>query len=542
MTQSELPRRLCLLLCSVSLAVCQLSYPSAPPPSVSGVVVNADDSQPIEGAIVTVVPDLPGQPRSDVAGARTGQDGRFNVLTSPATQYRVHCQKPGFVTLSRVVALAGNGATGGGNVGAPVELRMVAQAVITGQITDSTGKPLINANVRLSHVYLEGRRAVLSVAAQASTNDLGQYRIFGVEPGRYYVSASYQDAGGPLGLRQRPAADSASQVTTEDYAVVYYPAAREPETATPVLLRGGKVTSNIDLSIGMAQSFPVSGTVSGVPVDSPAPRVFLQPSDSASLGAVRTYLPHPGDARFRFASVPPGNYVLRAETNMRGQAYIAREEVSVSSATENIVLELQAPFTVAGVVLGEGGVQLPADLKLTLRGTDKHLQTTLKTDDYGRFQVPGAGPSEYTVTATDGGGKIFVKSVYIDDLPSPTGWVNIMGPNHNLKLVVSDRAGRIDGTAVDSNQRPAGRGLAVLVGASPQDTQTYAVSLDSGGKFRFQSLPPGGYRILCFSDLLGSEDATWDVQRKVKSDGKDISISESDDQQVTVEITRLDPL
>ena len=67
-------------------------------------------------------------------------------------------------------------------------------------------------------------------------------------------------------------------------------------------------------------------------------------------------------------------------------------------------------------------------------------------------------------------------------------------------------------------------------------------SVDSAGKFKFQSLPPAKYRILCFSDLSTAEDATWDVQKKVKAAGTNINIAESDKQQLSIETTQLDPI
>jgi hypothetical protein len=528
------------LLCFNRIGVCQYNRVSTAA-VVSGIVLNADDSQPIEGAIVIVTVEPAGPDSGEATGVKTGLDGRFNIPSLPAAQYRIRCQKPGFLAINRAVPGV---STGSGNQTSVVsiELRMVAHAVIEGKVTDAVGQPLTGAAVRLSRVQLEGRRTSLSMVTQGSTNDLGQYRIFGLEPGRYYVSASYEDAGATLGMRQRPATDGSTGVVTEDYAVVYYPGTPDPDTATAVRLRGGRVTSNIDLSVGMAQSFPVSGAITGFPVDAPPPRVVLRPADPASLGAIRITSARAGDSHFHFRSVPPGNYVVRVDLNVRDQVLSAREEIAVSSTVGGVNLDLQAPFSVAGVVSGEEGVRIPTSLKLKLRGADKHVQADLKMDDYGRFQVPNVGADGYSIVATDDTGKIFVRSIFLDDRPAPSGWVTVLGPGHNLRVVVSDKAGRIDGAAVDSSQRPTGSGLAVLVGADTRDSQSYAASVDSNGNFKFQSLPPGKYRVLCFSDLAGSQEVTWDVQKKVKADGKEINIVESDTQQVTLEILQFDPI
>lgn len=524
------------LLCFPGLGICQSS---ASQTTVSGIVVNADDLQPVPGAtiIITVEPPIPTAP--EPTGATTGPDGRFNIPNIATSQYRIHCQKQGFVTLSHLISRAGANGEPINSGSGSLELRMTPQAAVAGQVTDSNGQPLANATVRLSRVQLQGRKTALSVVTQISTNDLGQYRIFGVEPGRYYVSASFQDAGAALGLRLKPTPDG---VVTEDYAVVYYPGVSDVESATVVRLRGGKAASNIDMRIGMARSFAVSGVVAGLPPDSPSPEIFLQPSDPASLGPVRIYVPPSGTNQFRFKSVPPGSYALTASVNLRGQIFSARQEISVTSVMSGVALDLQSPFSLVGVIAGESGAKLPTNLKVRLHASSNPRQADLKLEQDGRFQVPGIGPDDYSISVTDETGKMFVRSLFLNDRQIQSGSVTIPGPDYQLRLVVSEKAGRIKGVAVDGNQHPVSRGLVVLVGEEFENSQVYASPLDIEGAFKFQSLPPGRYRIRCFSDLSGAEDATWDVQKKVKTEGKSISIAENDTQQLRLETTQLDPL
>src|SRR5262249_28088182 len=54
---------------------------------------------------------------------------------------------------------------------------------------DQAGKPLANATVRaMSTSYLDGHRNV-KTEQTAITNDLGEYRMFWLRPGSYFVSA-----------------------------------------------------------------------------------------------------------------------------------------------------------------------------------------------------------------------------------------------------------------------------------------------------------------------------------------------------------------
>lgn len=515
------------------------------PFSVSGVLLNDTDSRPIEGAFVI----LEGEPAAqfEASGVKTGSDGRFVIPNVSSAQYQVVAEKRGFLRLTRGFRHEDGGQPAAGKGFTPtdqIELRMVQQAAIAGRVTDSAHQPLAGAVVQLSHMYLQGRRTLLSPVAQVATNDLGEYRIFNVSPGRYYVGAFYQDQGSRLGLRVRPVTESGAgaDVITEEYAVTYYPQSLEPEGATPVRARAGQTLADIDIQIAMARSFTIAGVITGLPPNTPTPRVFLQPFQPGGLGALRVSIPAGGATEFRFKSVAPGTYVVRTDVNVGGQVLSAREQVSVGSGPiDSAVLDLRPPFAISGTVSADEGCSLPEDLQLRLNGLDRRFLGPIKPRADGKFEVQVVGPDGYAVDGINQSGTAYVKSAALDYQPIGVNGISIRDPNHALLIVVSDKAGRIEGKVVNSEQHPAASGVVILVASDPQDPRSYAAALSSEGKFELKSLPPGKYRISCFSDLAAPADATWDVQKKVRSSGKEISIAELDKQQVTLEATLADP-
>jgi hypothetical protein len=60
------------------------------------------------------------------------------------------------------------------------------------------------------------------------TNDLGEYRIHGLSPGRYYVSADVQEPTGPR--QERPIA----------YAPTYYPGTGNAAEAQRLTIAAGR--------------------------------------------------------------------------------------------------------------------------------------------------------------------------------------------------------------------------------------------------------------------------------------------------------------
>src|SRR5207244_76494 len=86
---------------------------------------------------------------------------------------------------ARVITLAPN-------VRVPdLRIRLRSPGVVAGVVLDENEDPIASAQIQCLRVtYVAGQRR-LGQAYVAATNDLGQYRIAGIEPGRYVVAASY---------------------------------------------------------------------------------------------------------------------------------------------------------------------------------------------------------------------------------------------------------------------------------------------------------------------------------------------------------------
>jgi hypothetical protein len=509
--------------------------------SITGVVSDAIGLSRVEGAIVLVTLADSKHVGSAPKGAKTGTDGSFSIRVQPAARYRVQCEKPGYIFESFVYeAPAGNGFVVDGGRRDPLQIRMRPHAVISGTVTDSTGTPMLGASVRLSRVSFVSGKTSLFTITQTTTNDRGEYRMFGLEAGRYYVSASYQDAGGALGLRLRPERAGSDEVVTEDYATSYFPDALDAASATPVRLRWGTTTKNIDLIIRTAQSFPIGGSVEGLDPDSPPPEIYLQPADPGSLGPSRMYIPDSGSSQFKFNSVPPGSYLLTASTSSGARPLIGRAEFMVSAALNDVRILLQPPFKVAGTVLGPDGNVLSRRPKLVLEGIDSRKSWDISIDSNGQFSVPAIWADRYTLHLSDPTEELFVKSVSINDQEAKNGLVSILASGSRISIVVSALGGSLSGTATSADQRPLERGLAVMISDNSQNPEVRAAVLDPGGTFKFRPLPAGQYKIMCFSDLEALKDASWDVQKKVRLSGERIEIKESESNKIVLVASPMD--
>ncbi|HSQ23875.1 MAG TPA: carboxypeptidase-like regulatory domain-containing protein, partial [Pyrinomonadaceae bacterium] len=78
--------------------------------------------------------------------------------------------------------------------GESVSLTLIKGGVIAGIITNNDGQPVVNVSVRAYRVRdAEGNKVRSAAFAQPRmTDDRGYYRIYGLQPGTYVVSAGGQ--------------------------------------------------------------------------------------------------------------------------------------------------------------------------------------------------------------------------------------------------------------------------------------------------------------------------------------------------------------
>jgi hypothetical protein len=287
---------------------------------ISGRVVEDGTNAPLSGARVTAIAMARGPVVSPPGGpppqAVTDQDGRFVFDGLPPGRYRIDVQKATFASpvsppdpsALRTFQLAAGQALDG------VNIPLLKGAVIAGQILDpSSGEPVVGTMVmamrRLGVVggpaglVPSGTPRLVPAGQSAQTNDLGEFRIFGLPPGEYFVAAS-----------RPPNSDLAP---TGGIAAVFsfYPGTPDASAAQPVTVAAGQVAAGFVMRLVTPQTYQVSGTVvdeNGTPV---ARAMVMLRNDPRTSG----YMPMPvgmgrSDAKGNFviSGVAPGSYQTMA--------------------------------------------------------------------------------------------------------------------------------------------------------------------------------------------------------------------------------------
>ena len=129
----------------------------------------------------------------------------------------------------------------------PIIFELDPAATATGRVLDTLGEPISNVLIdALRRTFdVRGNPRLTRVAA-ALTDDRGEYRIFWLDPGNYFLYAS-----------SPPPPETSDSETPPPVAPTYYPDVNTPEDARTVRLELGRellgrATACIDLSDGLA--------------------------------------------------------------------------------------------------------------------------------------------------------------------------------------------------------------------------------------------------------------------------------------------------
>ncbi|MCA1633421.1 MAG: carboxypeptidase-like regulatory domain-containing protein [Acidobacteria bacterium] len=238
----------------------------------------------------------------------TDEEGQFVLDGLEPNVYSLGLSLPGYIIEPDPQPLSSRNRV---RIGDSVTLRMLKGGVITGTVTDASGAPLIAANVRVIRVRdMEGRAApsAASSVRDEPTDDRGVYRIYGLSPGIYVVSA-----GGTPMWSWWPVPFSNSTPT-------FYPSGTR-DTASEINVRAGQETAGVDIRFRDERGQSISGTLV-VPQAQPGEDLggfgveLVHAATGTMLGS--TWMSGRENERsFSFEGLSDGDYDVRAQQSRR---------------------------------------------------------------------------------------------------------------------------------------------------------------------------------------------------------------------------------
>lgn len=484
------------------------------PIRIEGKAINAVDNTPLRNVEISLMGE-------NMRSAKTGADGTFSLAGIEAGTYRVAIQKAGFVLRRRPRTELTNGAMlelKAGDKIVDVTLPLWPAAAIRGKVLDPGGEPVANAMVTVQNpARMHGRASMRwGIGGRPGmTDENGDFRLFGLEPGKYLVLAT---TGGSFG----GVIDAADSDTGKDTRSVptYYPGVADYHQATPITLKSGdEIPLNIMLTT--ARTVHVKGKVIGAKA---ATAVMVMSSDFTMGGRAEVK-----DGKFDVAGVTPGRYTVEAVTFEPGDEPLTTTQIVEVGATGlNDVLLTFGRASATAIVTVEGGKLDPKKLELVLTDADM-LDVNAGggvafsgggQDGNGKVNADGVAefknlqPGRYYLFAaarTTGLEDWYTKSIRLGTQDVTNGTIEIApGANASLKVVMSPDGGSIEGVTLDEKDKKWTNASVVAVPDSKrrQNREAYGhATSDQNGHFKMRGLAPGEYTLLAFEDSEQAQDA-----------------------------------
>jgi hypothetical protein len=245
-------------------------------------------------------------------------DGRFRFTELPDGNYTVTATKPQFLQDQPDHASVMLGPSR-----EDFQVTMSPLGVIEGTATDLDGNPLPGIVIRaMTSSVVSGRRKVEEIRSDV-TNDRGAYRIWSLEPGKYYLKAAGRSGRtfNFIGEHAPPAE------IREGYADVYYGGAQPLSSATGIQLGPGQ-KARADFSLAPQPMFTIRGRLSGFTPDESADFELLRDGSPDPIAVRAAY--NQSSGRFEIHDVLSGSYSIRVKQGEEPNALYGNADIRVS--------------------------------------------------------------------------------------------------------------------------------------------------------------------------------------------------------------------
>jgi 5-hydroxyisourate hydrolase-like protein (transthyretin family) len=546
----------------------------APPATgrIEGTVLRSETMEPVSGAKITVIrvnavtgaalpvlgtsgggglggpsaplPPLPGAPGpngqpgpvpsgppppSAIPPVTTDRDGKFVVTKLEEGSYRVAVAIDGYVRQEYGQRIfPGQGTPlklAAGEVLKDLAIRLTPTAAINGRIADKDGKPAAGVLVQLVRVtYNATGQKVMQLPTRATTNDRGEYRLFFIAPGRYYLAA-----GTPPG--------NTSPIQPDWFPFIFYPNTMDPNRALIIDVKAGSEMA-FDMVIPRQQPYSIRGRIVDAASAKPG-AVGLSLAYSGMGGGVayqhygQSYNPTTG--LFEIPDLPPGTYIVQANTgNASAQVLVEITDADVEGV--NIIVSKGSSIT--GQVRMDGGGALPgAPTRIQLRRVVAGIANYVgfapngQAGADGTFKFEGVLDGQYRASITAPADH-YVKEARFegrDALNSPVEVAESRGASSALEIVLSPNVAQIDGVARNDRGQPVSGARIVLVPERNRERGELftAATSDQSGRFNMRRIVPGDYRLFAWEAIENNAYFDPEVLKRDESRGILMRIDES---------------
>jgi hypothetical protein len=508
--------------------------------SVSGTVVRQSDGTPIRRAIIRLTDSQdPNQGTSVV----TADNGSFSINNVPAGRYRMSAAKQGFVAQeygesddpgSFALLSVAAGKTVSNLV---FKLRMTA--TISGHVRNESGEPLGLVAVNAFAIMYDRGKKSLIPQKQTRTNDLGDYRLFNLRPGRYVITAD------PNQVSVDSKVSRQDEYTVLGYQSEFYPGTSDISHAEAVPVISGDEISGIDLTLAPHAVVTVRGIVSNSIQPSAVgeisvallPKNYVGRWDSNALQVMT----RAGNGSFEIPDVPPGQYIALAQWQNEGKFYSARRAIEVGeSAIDGVNLTITPGQSLRGRVSWTGEKEVSvSDLRAALlpseEGEFATSEASVRSD--GSFGFENVSEGQYEVVVSGLTKNCYVKEIRTELEANAVKKLSVSQGTTQFEVILSAQGGQLEGQVLNKDSLVAAGKWVVLVPETKlrdYDWLFRSTTTDQSGRFAIHAIPPGKYKVFSWDEV---QEGAWEdaeFMRLFEDKGREIEMKESTQAKVDV--------
>jgi hypothetical protein len=508
---------------------------------IRGRVVAADTGEPLRKAQVRATS---GQVRESRL-ATTDNSGGYEIAELPAGRYQLSATKGSFVQLqygqTRPFEPGKPLEVGDGQRIDKVDFNLPRGAVITGRVVDEVGEAV--SDVQLSvmrYGYAQGRRQLVPTGRLGFSNDIGDYRIYGLPPGQYYVSATLR-SGNPF--------DVASSNDRSGYAPTYYPGTPTLSEAQRITVDLGQTRTGIDVVLSPTRLARIAGTAvdsDGKPMANG--QLMVVQAGAGGGGTIATGSQLRPDGSFTISNVAPGEYTIVARVPATTFILAAGGTDSVSAnvtvAGEDILgLRLVGvkPSTVAGRVIlppaTSGGISAASIQLFAAEAQPGPIPTVVgggggRVNDDFTFEMK-VQPGQKLIRIGPALPGATLKAVRLNGTDVTDSGIDVR-PNEDIsgvEIELTTQVSELSGVVTDARSQPV-KDYSIVVFAREPARWTVGSRYsgsgrpDQDGRFKVRQLPPGDYYAIALDYVEPGAGADPEFLDKIRDRATPFSMTE----------------
>jgi hypothetical protein len=475
--------------------------------------------------------------------ATTDAEGRYEFKEVRAGRYTISASKGSYVGLSygqqrpldapKPLQILDNQSV------ERVDLSLPRGSVITGKIVDEFGEPMSDVQIApQAYQTVQGQRRLMPVGRQTSTDDMGEFRVFGVPPGQYYLTATWRSQN-PMNSEDRTA-----------YAPVYFPGTDNPAQAQRITLGVGQQISDIVMALKPIRATQVSGTATGSDGRPMTGQIMVMSTNGFGFNMSGGGMIRP-DGTFIINGIAPGEYTLRAQSF--GPAGVGETAVVKITATGDDITDLHIvgakPSTASGrIVTDPGAGSLAPGLTLMLTpmtpGEIPMGTQPARIADDGTFELKsGPGRMRINMFGPGGGGGWTIRAVRLNGTEITDTGIEFK-PNEDISGLEVEFTNRLTTiTGLVTNARGEGvKDYSAIAFSQDRERWKIAgryVSLgrpDQDGRFKMSGLAPGDYYVVALDKIEPGQQSDPEFLDVIRAKATAVTIREGETRTIDLKI------